>query len=53
MPKVQSPKLKGALCNIPVEHVDVSSLLPRIAYSNELLTVKLKKKLKCKGPVLF
>ena len=53
MPKVQSPKLKGALCSIPVEHVDVSSLLPRTAYSNGLVTVKLKKKLKYKGPVLF
>ena len=45
MPKGQSPKLKGALCNIPVKHVDVSSLLTRTADSNGLVIVKFKKKL--------
>ena len=49
MPKGQSPKLKGALCNIPVKHVDVSSLLPRTADSNGLVIVKFKKKLEHKG----
>ena len=53
MPKGQSPKLKGALCNIPVEHVDVGSLLPRTTDSNGLVIVKLMKKLECKGHVLF
>ena len=49
MPKGQSPKLKGALCNIPVKHVDVSSLLTRTADSNGLVIVKFKKKLEHKG----
>ena len=53
MPKGQSPKLKGALCNIPVEHVDVSSLLSRLADSKGLVTAKLKKKLEYKGHALF
>ena len=52
MPKDQSPKLKGALCNIPVEHVDVNPLLLRTADSNRLVKVKLKKKLEYKGHVL-
>ena len=53
MPKGQSPKLKGALCNIPVEHVDVSSLLSRLADSKGLVTAKMKKKLEYKGHALF
>ena len=53
MPKGQSSKLKGALCNIPVEHVDVSFLLTRTADSYGLVIVKLKKKLECKGHLLF
>ena len=53
MPKGQFPKLKEALCNIQLEHVDVSSLLPRTAESYGLVIVKLKKKLEYKGHVLF
>ena len=53
MPKGQSSKLIGALCNIPVEHVDVSSLLTRTADSYGLVIVKLKKKLEYKGHLLF
>ena len=53
MPKGQSPKLKGALCNISVEHVDVSSLLSRLADSKGLVTAKMKKKLEYKGHALF
>ena len=53
MPKGQFPKLKEALCNVPLEHVDVSSLLPRTAVSYVLVIVKLKMKLKYKGYVLF
>ena len=53
MPKGHSPKLKGASCNIPVEHVNVSFLLPRTADNNGLVIVKLKKKLEYKGRMLF
>ena len=53
MPKGQSPKLKEALCNIPVEHIDVNSLLSRLRDSKGLVTAKLKKKLEYKEHVLF
>ena len=53
MPKGHSPKLKGASCNIPVEHVNVSFLLPRTADNNGLVIVKLRKKLEYKGRMLF
>ena len=53
MPKGQFPKLKKALCNIQLEHVDASSLLSRTADSYGLAIVKLKKKLEYKGHVLF
>ena len=53
MPKGQFPKLKKALCNIQLEHVDVSSLLSRTADSYGLVIVKLKKKLEYEGHVLF
>ena len=43
MPKGQSPKVKGAICNIPVETDDVVNTLPRGADSNGLIMVKLKK----------
>ena len=31
IPKGQSPKIKGSVCNVPVEIMDVSTLLPRQA----------------------
>ena len=43
--KGQSPKLKGALCNIPIDVVDVSNTLPHPADSNGIIIVKLKRKL--------
>ena len=39
MPKGQSPKLKGALCNIPI---DDCNTLQRPADSNSIIIVKLK-----------
>ena len=53
MPKGQSPKVKGAICSIPVETDDVVNTLPRGADSNELIMVKLKKKLIYRGHVFF
>ena len=44
MPKGKLPKLKGSLCNIPVNKVyDNCQSLPRQADSNDLLIVKLKR----------
>ena len=51
--KVVDTTFKGALSSIRVEHVDVSSLLPRTADSNGLVIVKLKRKLEYRGHVLF
>ena len=45
MPKGQSPKIKGSVCNVPVEIMDVSTLLLRQANSNGLVIIKLKRKL--------
>ena len=43
MPKDQSPKLKGALCNIPINVVvDGCNTLLRPADSNDIIVVKLK-----------
>ena len=53
MPKGQFPKVKGAICNVPIDNVDVSNLLPRQAGSNGLMIIKLKRKLEYKGHVYF
>ena len=53
MPKGQPPKLKGALCNVPIDAVDVCKTLSRPADSNGIVTVKLKRKLQYKGHVYF
>ena len=41
MPKSQSPKLTRALCNVPIEAINASSLLPRQADSNWLVLAQL------------
>ena len=44
MRKDKSLKMEGSICNIPVIEVDVNcNTLPRPAYSNGLLIVKLKR----------
>ena len=53
MPKGQSPKLKGAICNVPIDVVHTCNTLPRTADSNGLLIVKLKRKLVYRGHVYF
>ena len=34
MPKGQTPKLKGSICNVPIDTNDVTNILPRGADSN-------------------
>ena len=51
--KGQSPKLKGALCNVPIDVVDVCKTLSRSADSNGIVLVKLKRKLQYRGHVYF
>ena len=53
MQKGQSPKVKGALCNVPVDYIDTTNILPRQADSNGIILVKLKRKLDYRGHVYF
>ena len=53
MPKVQTPKLKGSICNVPVNTSDIVNTLPQGIGSNRILMVKLKRKLMYRGHVYF
>ena len=53
MPKGQFPKLKGSICNIPVNASDIINVLPHGADSNGLVVVKLKQKLNYRGHLHF
>ena len=52
MPKGQQPKIKGAVCNIPVQVNAVTNCLPRQT-DEEILYVRLKKKIIFNGHVYF
>ena len=45
MPKGQFPKIKGIVCNIPIETVEVCNVLPRTFEKSNLIFMKLKRKL--------
>ena len=52
--KVQSPKLKESICNIPISEVDRNCMsLPRPADSKGLIAVKLKRKTEYRRYLLF
>ena len=54
MPKGQTPKLKGAICNVPIDTNDiVNTKLPQGADSNGIIMLKLKCKLLYRGHVYF
>ena len=53
MPKGQILKVKGSLCNVPVDTNEVCKVLPRAADSTGIVMVKLKRKLMYNGHVLF
>ena len=53
MPKAQTPKLKGSICNVPIDTVDVANTLPQGADSNGIVMIKLKRKLLYRGHVYF
>ena len=53
MPKGQYPKVKGAICNVPVDVENVCKVLPRPPDNNGLLFLKLKRKLMYQGHVYF
>ena len=51
--KGEFSKIKGSICNVPIETADVCNILPRPAVANELILVKLKRDLKYRGHVYF
>ena len=51
--KGEFSKIKGTVCNVPVESGNVCKILPRAADSNGLIVVKLKRDLKYRGHVYF
>ena len=51
--KGEFSKIKGSICNIPVEAANICNILPRPAVSNGLIFVKLKRDLKYRGHVYF
>ena len=53
MPKGQFPKMKGAICNIPIETMDIANTLTQGPDSSGLLMVKLKRKSNFRGHVYF
>ena len=53
MPKGQSPKFKGAICNVSIDVASTCNTSTRPADSNALVIVKLKRKLEYRGHVYF
>ena len=53
MPCGKMEKIKGTICNIPVNNIGITNLLPRTADSKGLAIVKLKRKVEYRGHVLF
>ena len=46
-------KIKGSICNIPIEAANICNVLPRPANSDRLIVVKLKRGLEYRGYVYF
>ena len=53
MSKGQAPKMKGAICNVPINAVDICNVLPRGMNNNGVVRVALKKKMCFKSNVYF
>ena len=53
MPKGLTQKLKGSICNVPIDTNDVTNILPRGGYSDGIIMIKLKRKLSFRGLVYF
>ena len=53
MPKGQQRKVKGAICNVPVECDQTSSLLPRPPERSGIILLKLRRKFQFRGHVYF
>ena len=53
MPKGQQRKIKGAICNVPVECDKVCNILPHPPERSGIILLKLKRKLQFRGHVYF
>jgi hypothetical protein len=53
MPKGQQRKIKGAICNVPVECSQTCNVLHRPPDRSEIILLKLKRKLQFRGHVYF
>ena len=53
IPKGQQRKIKGAICNIPVECDQTCNILPRPPERSGIILLKLKRKLEFRGHVYF
>ena len=53
MPKGQKRKIKGAICNVPVECSQTCNVLPRPPDRSGIILLKLKRKLQFRGHVYF
>ena len=51
--KVEFGKIKGNICNIPIESANISNILPERANSNWLIVVKSKQDLHYRGYAYF
>ena len=51
--EMENSKIKGSICNIPIESANICNILPRPPDSNGLIVVKLKRELKDRGYVYF
>ena len=51
--KGELAKMKGSICNVPIEAAIICIILPRKAVSNELFVVKLRRDLKYRDHVYF
>ena len=51
--KGEFSKIKGSICNIPVEAANISNILPRPTVSNRLIVVRLKPDPKYRGHIYF
>ena len=49
MPKGEQRKIKGAVCNVPVECDETCAVLPRPSERSGIIMLKLKRKLEFKG----
>ena len=49
MSKGQAPKMRGTICNVPINVADICNVLPRGMDNNGIVRVSLKKKKKKKN----